>query len=83
MGLKKDRKTYAAIQAFMPREEYCNLTSGATLYRGDVTECVAAGSLVFTFPSGGTETIACLVGSNLTIPEGCTVTISSGTFHIS
>jgi len=82
-GLVKDPSSQAAIQAFAPRQGQCNLTASATLWTGSVTECVVAGDLTFTFPNGGTETLSYLVGSNHAIPIGCTVTIVSGTFHIS
>ena len=80
-GLVKDRNSYAAIQAFAPREGFCNLTTGT--HKGSVAHCAADGDLIFTWKSGDTDTIACLAGDDLAINRTATVTVSSGTFHIS
>lgn len=81
MGLTKDSKSTSAIQAFTPCEGKCNLTSGTI--KGVLAHCAIDGDLTFNWPSGGTDTISCLAGDDLAISRGATVTIDSGTFHIS
>lgn len=80
--LIKDKKSYAAIQVFVPRKGMCNLGAGGP-YTGDNVHCVEDGDLTFNWPSGGTDTISCVAGADLGISFGATVTIVSGTFHIS
>ena len=80
--LIKDKKAYAAIQVFVPREGMCNLGAGGP-YTGDNVQCATDGSITFNWPSGGTDTIAYTAGADFGLSANVTVTIVSGTFHIS
>ena len=82
-GLVKDRSSYAAAQCFAPREGYCNLTVGATEYSGLIAHCAADGDITYNWASGTTDTISCIAGDDFAIARSATVTIDSGTFHIS
>ena len=78
--LAKDKEGQS-IQAFPIKDGFCNLTTGT---HNDITlfHCVVDGDAIVTWPSGNTDTLACIEGDDVACPGATSVQVSSGTFHL-
>jgi len=79
--LLKDHKSYTAVQTFCPTPGQNNLTTGT--FKGSIVRCIEDGDIEYNFANETTETFSMLAADDYAIPNGCTVTIVSGTFHVS
>jgi hypothetical protein len=69
------------MQIFPLIEGKTSLTSGT--YTGvSALHCAASGSIIITYNTLTTETIACVAGNDFGIINAKSVEISTGTFHL-